>query len=181
MIIMNRLNKALDFAVLFFIFSGSLYFLYYLLQFNKPIYLLICVLIYVISFSFRRFLFKTEHKTGFTEVGIFFTSMIFLAYTLYIFKLDLEIVNYLPNKLLINSGSVFIFLFFMNLLSKEKSEKLSILTFLVFVVAVIFRSKLDSIFLAYPWIASLIIGTPYVYLLLLLIGIRKVKTTDSSR
>lgn len=177
---MNSFNKALDFAVLFFILSGSLYFLYYLLQFNKPIYLLISVLIYVISFSFRRLLFKTEHKIGFSEVGMFFASLIFLAYTLYIFKLDPEIIKYLPDKLLINSGGAFTFLFLMNLFSKEKSRKYSILTFLVLIVVVIFRSKLDAILQTYPWISSLIIGTPYIYLLLLLVGIQKIKTTNSS-
>jgi len=177
----NRLSRALDFAILFFILSGSLYFLYYLLQSNKPMYLLFSVLIYIISFSIRHFIIKGKNDTGFTEVGMFFVSMIFLAYTLYIFKLDQEVITYLPDKLLINSGVVFIFLLLMNLLPKRKSGRLSILGIVTLLAVFLFRDKLDLIFYTYPLVTSLIIGTPYVYLLSLLTGIQKLKATDDSR
>lgn len=176
----NRFIRTLDFAILFFILSGSLYFFYYLLQSNKPMYLLLSVLIYVISFSIRHFLIKGKNNTGFTEVGMFFVSMIFLAYTLYIFKLDREIVIYLPDKLLINSGAVFIFLLLINLLPKGKSGKLSILTILALLAVIIFRGKLDSIFYTHPWVISFIIGTPYMYLLSLLAGVHKLRAADDS-
>ena len=112
---------------------------------------------------------------------MFFVSMIFLAYTLYIFKLDQEVITYLPDKLLINSGVVFIFLLLMNLLPKRKSGRLSILGIVTLLAVFLFRDKLDLIFYTYPLVTSLIIGTPYVYLLSLLTGIQKLKATDDSR
>ena len=149
---LGRFNRAFDFAVLFFIFSGGLYFLYYLLQFNKLIYLLFSVLIYVISFVIRHFLVKGKNKTGFTEVGMFFVSMTFLAYTLYIFKLDQQISEYLPDKPLVNSGTVFIFLLVINLLPKGKPARLGILAIFGLLVVFILQGKLDSMFYTYPWI-----------------------------
>lgn len=170
---LSRFNRAFDFVTLYFIFSGSLYFLYYIFQFNKLIYLLSSVLIYVVSYFVRRFLIKEKNNSGFTEVGMFFVSMMFLGYTLYLFKIDEQIVNYLPDKLLVNSGAVFIFLLLMNLLPKRESEKLSILAILALLAIIIFRGKLDLIFYTYPWVVSLIIGTPYIYLLSILSGIHK--------
>jgi peptidoglycan/LPS O-acetylase OafA/YrhL len=174
----SRFTKALDFAILFFILSGGLYFLYYLIQYNKPVYLLLSFIIYILSFSIRHFLVKGVKKTEFTEIGLFFVSMVFLAYTLYIFKLDTQIENYLPDKLLINSGTAFVFLLLMNLLPKGKLRVLAIPAFLGLII---FRDKLDNVFYIYPWVASLIIGTPYIYLLSLLIGTHKYKDVNNDR
>jgi len=183
---MNKFSNAFNIVVIFFILSGGLYFIYYSLQFNKAIYLLIGILIYVISFSIRNFLVKRKNNTGFTEFGMFFISMVFLAYTLYIFKLDKEVAAYLPDKLLINSGIGFIFLFLIHLLSEGKSKKLNIIFILILVVVVkIFYDRLNLIsqnfFQIYPWVATLIIGAPYIYLLSLLTGVYKIPAENNPR
>ena len=105
----DKFTRAFDFAVMFFIISGSLYFLYYLLQFNKLIYLLFSLIIYLMSWLIRHYLIKEKNNNRFSELGMFFISMVFLAYSLYIFKIDQQIVNYLPDKLLLNAGAAFIF------------------------------------------------------------------------
>lgn len=123
----NKFAKAFDFAVLFFIISGGLYFLYYLLQFNKLIYLLFSLAVYLVSFVIRHYLIKENKNNRFSELGMFFISMIFLAYSLHIFKIDEQVANYLPDKLLVNSGVGFIFLMIINLLPKRKCRSMSYL------------------------------------------------------
>ena len=171
--IFKKINGGLDFAVIFFILSGGAYFFHYILRFNKFIYLLFCVLIYITSFIVRNFLTKQKHKTGFSEIGMFFVSMVFLAYTLSIFNLDPQITEYLPDRLLINSGASFVVLLCANLMSKKESKKLRIFTLLALVMIIIFRTNIDVLFQTYPWIASFIIGTPYIYLLWLLCGVKR--------
>jgi len=112
--------------------------------------------------------------------------MVFLAYTLYIFGLDKEVAAYLPDKLLINSGIGFIFLFLIHLLSEGKSKKLNIIFILILVVVVkIFYDRLNLIsqnfFQIYPWVATLIIGAPYIYLLSLLTGVYKIPAENNHR
>ncbi|HPA62163.1 MAG TPA: hypothetical protein PK302_02790 [Candidatus Woesebacteria bacterium] len=177
----NKFARAFDFAVMFFIISGSLYFLYYLLQFNKLIYLLFSLIIYLMSWLIRHYLIKEKNNNRFSELGMFFISMVFLAYSLYIFKIDQQIVNYLPDKLLLNSGAAFIFLIIMNLLPKRKSKSSSFLVILVFIILIVFKDLINSLFYANSWLTSLIIGTPYIYLLSILVGTHKSPTTSRSK
>ena len=177
----DEFTRAFDFAVMFFIISGSLYFLYYLLQFNKLIYLLFSLIIYLMSWLIRHYLIKEKNNNRFSELGMFFISMVFLAYSLYIFKIDQQIVNYLPDKLLLNSGAAFIFLIIMNLLPKRKSKSSSFLVILVFIILIIFKDRINSLFYANLWLSSLIIGTPYIYLLSILVGTHKSPTTSRSK
>jgi FlaA1/EpsC-like NDP-sugar epimerase len=172
----DKFTRAFDFAVMFFIISGSLYFLYYLLQFNKLIYLLFSLIIYLMSWLIRHYLIKEKNNNRFSELGMFFISMVFLAYSLYIFKIDQQIVNYLPDKLLLNSGAAFIFLIIMNLLPKRKSKSSSFLVILVFIILIVFKDRINSLFYANSWLSSLIIGTPYIYLLSILVGSPKSST-----
>jgi len=177
----DEFTRAFDFAVMFFIISGSLYFLYYLLQFNKLIYLLFSLIIYLMSWLIRHYLIKEKNNNRFSELGMFFISMVFLAYSLYIFKIDQQIVNYLPDKLLLNSGAAFIFLIIMNLLPKRKSKSSSFLVILVFIILIVFKDLINSLFYANSWLTSLIIGTPYIYLLSILVGTHKSPTTSRSK
>ena len=177
----DKFTRAFDFAVMFFIISGSLYFLYYLLQFNKLIYLLFSLIIYLMSWLIRHYLIKEKNNNRFSELGMFFISMVFLAYSLYIFKIDQQIVNYLPDKLLLNSGAAFIFLIIMNLLPKRKSKSSSFLVILVFIILIVFKDLINSLFYANSWLTSLIIGTPYIYLLSILVGTHKSPTTSRSK
>ena len=177
----DEFTRAFDFAVMFFIISGSLYFLYYLLQFNKLIYLLFSLIIYLMSWLIRHYLIKEKNNNRFSELGMFFISMVFLAYSLYIFKIDQQIVNYLPDKLLLNSGAAFIFLIIMNLLPKRKSKSSSFLVILVFIILIVFKDRINSLFYANSWLTSLIIGTPYIYLLSILVGTHKSPTTSRSK
>lgn len=170
---MNIFNEAFNLAFIFYIFAGSIYFLFYVLQYNKPFYLLLAFFIYLLSYVVRNKLMKVKDKSGFTEVGLFFISLVFLACTLYIFKLDSNVVAYLPYKILINSGGAFVLFFIFNLInfSRLRNSKI-ILIILVMVTAKLYQSKIDSIFVTCPWIASFIIGTPYIYLISVLFGIR---------
>jgi len=177
----DEFTRAFDFAVMFFIISGSLYFLYYLLQFNKLIYLLFSLIIYLMSWLIRHYLIKEKNNNRFSELGMFFISMVFLAYSLYIFKIDQQIVNYLPEKLLLNAGAAFIFLIIMNLLPKRKSKSSSFLVILVFIILIVFKDLINSLFYANSWLTSLIIGTPYIYLLSILVGTHKSPTTSRSK
>ena len=177
----DEFTRAFDFAVMFFIISGSLYFLYYLLQFNKLIYLLFSLIIYLMSWLIRHYLIKEKNNNRFSELGMFFISMVFLAYSLYIFKIDQQIVNYLPDKLLLNSGAAFIFLIIMNLLPKRESKSSSFLVILVFIILIIFKDRINSLFYANLWLFSLIIGTPYIYLLSILVGSPKSPITPGSK
>ena len=177
----DEFTRAFDFAVMFFIISGSLYFLYYLLQFNKLIYLLFSLIIYLMSWLIRHYLIKEKNNNRFSELGMFFISMVFLAYSLYIFKIDQQIANFLPEKLLLNAGAAFIFLIIMNLLPKRKSKSSSFLVILVFIILIVFKDRINSLFYANSWLTSLIIGTPYIYLLSILVGSPKSSTTSGSK
>ena len=177
----DKFTRAFDFAVMFFIISGSLYFLYYLLQFNKLIYLLFSLIIYLMSWLIRHYLIKEKNNNRFSELGMFFISMVFLAYSLYIFKIDEQIANFLPDKLLLNTGAVFVFLIIMNLLPKRESKSSSFLVILVFIILIIFKDRINSLFYANLWLSSLIIGTPYIYLLSILVGSPKSSTTSGSK
>ena len=177
----DKFTRAFDFAVMFFIISGSLYFLYYLLQFNKLIYLLFSLIIYLMSWLIRHYLIKEKNNNRFSELGMFFISMVFLAYSLYIFKIDEQIANFLPDKLLLNTGAAFIFLIIMNLLPKRKSKSSSFLVILVFIILIVFKDLINSLFYANSWLTSLIIGTPYIYLLSILVGTHKSPTTSRSK
>ena len=177
----DKFTRAFDFAVMFFIISGSLYFLYYLLQFNKLIYLLFSLIIYLMSWLIRHYLIKEKNNNRFSELGMFFISMVFLAYSLYIFKIDQQIANFLPEKLLLNAGAAFIFLIIMNLLPKRESKSSSFLVILVFIILIVFKDLINSLFYANSWLSSLIIGTPYIYLLSILVGSPKSSTTSGSK
>jgi len=177
----DEFTRAFDFAVMFFIISGSLYFLYYLLQFNKLIYLLFSLIIYLMSWLIRHYLIKEKNNNRFSELGMFFISMVFLAYSLYIFKIDEQIANFLPDKLLLNTGAVFVFLIIMNLLPKRESKSSSFLVILVFIILIIFKDRINSLFYANLWLSSLIIGTPYIYLLSILVGSPKSPITPGSK
>ena len=177
----DKFTRAFDFAVMFFIISGSLYFLYYLLQFNKLIYLLFSLIIYLMSWLIRHYLIKEKNNNRFSELGMFFISMVFLAYSLYIFKIDEQIANFLPDKLLLNTGAVFVFLIIMNLLPKRESKSSSFLVILVFIILIIFKDRINSLFYANLWLSSLIIGTPYIYLLSILVGSPKSPITPGSK
>jgi len=171
----NNLNKAFNLAFVAYVVAGSGYFLFYMLQYKKPFYLLLAFLIYFASYILRNKILKIKNKLEYSEVGLFFISLLFLAYTLYILKLDSDVVKYLPNKILMYSGSVFVtcvIVYFVSL-SRFRSSKISniILIILVVVIVKLYDNKIDYFFVSNPWISDLIIGTPYLYLFSVLLGL----------
>lgn len=142
----NRFSRAFNFAVLFYVFSGSLYFLYYILQTNKLIYLLISISIYFLSLYIRKFLLKENQNLLVTEVGMLFVSMTFLAYTLYLLKLDLNVGAYLQDNILTISGGSFIFIFLMSLLPEKKSSKHVVLSVVALFGVVFLQDKINLFF-----------------------------------
>lgn len=177
---MNKISavcRGFDVAVNFFILSGGLLFLSYIFQSKKPVYLLVGVVIYVSSFIMRNIILKIKHRVGFSEIGMVFVSLLFLAYTLYFLKIDQEFAMYLPDRLMVNYGGAFILLMLMHIFSPNNNGgMMSVLAFAVMTLVVLFGNKLNLAFQNYPIIASFVIGTPYVYLLSLLTGMHIVKT-----
>lgn len=174
--IIDKVNGAFNIAVVFFLLTGSLSVIYYLLQSGKIIYLFFSFIIYFFSFILRKKLFKVENNKGFTEVGLFFISFLFLGYLLNILKLDSGIRSYFPDKVLINSGVSFIFLFFMYLISSFNQGKLKFINIIVLLTVLFLLQKnqdyINFLFSNNRWISEFIIGTPVVYLGLLLSGLK---------
>lgn len=176
--IIQRINSAYEVAVIFFLFSGSLYFIYYSLESSKPSYILLSIIVYIVGFFIRHIVLKTKDQNRYTEPGILFISFLFTAYLLYVLEIDTNIKNYLPAKLLLQSGVAFIFIFLISLMSSLKRELGKIISILLLVTVLIIiqlnQIFIDNLFLNNPRLADLIIGFPVVYLITIVFGLHKV-------
>ena len=167
----NRVVRALDFASIFYVFAGSLSFLSYIFISQKYHYLLFGLLIYGFSYVIRTFITKQKYSVGVTEAGLFFISLVFLAFVLNLTGIDKEVYGNLPNQIFLYSGFTYIGIFLFSLLGNNK--KFILLLVVIFLVLQFFQyqqSLLTSFLIAHPNIASFFVGTPYVYLLKLLVG-----------
>jgi len=173
--IIEKVNGSFDLAVSFFLFSGSLYFIYYSLSESKSYYLMLSIFIYISSYLFRKTVLKTKYTKGFTEPGLFLISFLLTAYLLYITGIDRNIKNYLPNEILSQSGFAFIFLILIIFISSFKKEfgKFSLIFLMVILLFVINRysSYSNTLFLENKYIANLIIGFPLIYLISQVFGL----------
>ncbi len=166
----NKLNSSLDVAVVFFLICGGAYFLYYILKTNNGTYLLLTFLVYILSFLVRKFITKNKNKQKFSELGICFISLLFTAYTVYFTGFDNNIATYLPENILAGSGVAFIFLFLVQLLRPKKNSIHVAPILILFAVLIFFKGVIDSLFITYPYLSTLIIGAPYLYIISILVG-----------
>jgi len=172
---LQKVNNSFDLAMHCFLFAGSLYFLFYSLSAGKFIYVLLSLAVYFFSFLVRKKLFKVEEKSSFTETGLLLISPLFVAYLLYLLKIDVNIKNYLPDKVLLESGALFSFLIVMYFFSGQKWGFFGFLALGLMVALLIFVSNNQSLFNTFfrnnPWIAETIIGFPFIYLFMTLFGV----------
>lgn len=172
----EKVNSAFDTAVIFFLFSGSLYFIYYSLRAGKIEYILFSLLVYFISFGYRQLIGIKIGDSGFTEAGIFLISFLFLAYLITLFNLDNEVKNYLPDKILSGSWSSFVFLM---IISVIPPRKVGIIKFTIAITIVatlillnIFNGAINTYLQSISGLSGFLIGFPLIYLLMVLMGLK---------
>ncbi|KKT58601.1 MAG: hypothetical protein UX91_C0006G0138 [Candidatus Amesbacteria bacterium GW2011_GWB1_47_19] len=172
----SRINKVFDLGVIFLLISGSLYFIYYSLSAGKLIFILLSLLIYLISYGLRRLIAKNNAYSGFTEVGIFFISFLFLAYSITLLNLDSNVRNYLPDKILAGSWSSFIFLIFISVIPLKDKIIFKFVNILIIIFALvllnIYSGAINNYLQSIPWLSGFIIGSPLFYLLMVLLGLK---------
>jgi len=163
-------------AVVFFLLAGSLGILAYFLQLRQYVYILFSGLIYGFSYFFRNILFKFEKKSGFSEFGLCLISFLFLGYLLSLFNIDNKVRDFFPDKLLLMSGVAFVYIFIGSLLSDNRHNKLKFINIILFVFSYYFLQTnyriITTFMLNNPRIAEYIIGSPIIYLGLLLTGLK---------
>jgi len=171
----QKVNNSFDFAVIFFLLAGSMYFSVYALQSGKFIYILLSGAVYFLSFLVRKILIKAKNNPHFTEAGLFLISPLFVACLLDLLKIDSDIKKYLPDKILLESGTGFIFLIVSSLLSGKKRGAINLAAIFLLIPLVILLNNNQSFINAFlsnnPWIAENIIGFPLIYLFTLLFGL----------
>lgn len=172
----DRVNRAFDWVVIFFLLSGSLGILFYFLQSGKFIYIVLGIIIYCFSFFLRNVLFKVKKSSGFTEAGLFLISFLFLGCLLDLFKFDNSVRNYFPNRILMTSGVAFIFILIGSFLSHNRHKKLKfiniVMLVMIYYLLQINKDVVNLFVFNNPEIADFVIGTPIIYLGLLLTGLR---------
>jgi hypothetical protein len=178
----TKINSTFDLAVVFFLFSGSLFFVFNSIIANKQIYLLFSLLIYIASLIVRKVITKSEKNRGFTEIGLLFISPLFLAYLLALLNIDSSVRNYLPDKLLAGSWVSFLFLIVIHILTPDnktitKFVYILIIVFILFLYY-FFGSNINIFFQQYPVLSEIAIGTPLVYLSMVLFGIKSKNTKN---
>jgi|SRR3989344_1339669 len=175
----SKINKGYDLAVKYLLFAGSLYFVFYTLQSGKIIYILLSIAIYLLSYFLRNKIFKTKSSLKFTESGMFLLSFLFLAYFLLITGIDSEVENFLPDKVLVQSGIGFIFIISISLFFKEKEAYPKFISIVILVITLTFlylnQTLINNFFISNSSITKYIIGTPIVYIFLILTGLQKQK------
>jgi len=176
----KKLSNANNFAVMYFLLAGGLYFFYYALKFQNYWYIPLVIAIYLFGFVLRTLVFKTKNNE-LTEPGMFFLAAVLLAYLLYTFRLDPNLTNYLPDKLVAGSGICFIVLVTMGFLPSQLKTAQKIFVIIAFLILIIssrpYQSALDGFLLANPWILKFVIGTPILYLVMLTTGVKGLFTT----
>jgi len=181
----NRLSGAFDFAVKCFLFIGGAYFLFYSVISRQSYYIPVVFILYLLGLTLRVFVFRTNLDKNVKEPGMFLLSALLLGYLLYIFNLDSNISNYLPDRVLLQSGTSFIFIIAVTLVPRDKSSFIKVIVSLViialFFVLKINQNYIDIFFQTHPWIAKTIIGTPIVYLVFLLSGAHILTTPNEKK
>lgn len=181
----TSISSALNLAANYFLLCGGGLFIYYSLMHGKFVYLLGSIIIYIVSFILRVFVLKSRPPKGFTESGMFFLCFTFLAYVLVVFKLDMEIIDYLPDKLLLQSGAAFVMIVAISTLTSvsragnDGSNKFRYafsLTLISITLGIfMFEDFLNATLRDAEWLAQTIIGFPIIYLGLLLTGLTNIK------
>lgn len=172
----SRINKAFDLGVIYFLIAGSLYFIYYSLSAGKIIYLLLSLLIYLVSYVYRRLFAEHTVYSGFSEVGIFFISFLFFAYSIALFNIDSNIRNYLPDKILAGSWSSFIILIIIKVVPSKNKFIFKFVNVLIIIAALALlnfsNGVINNFLQSIPWLSVFIIGSPLVYLFAVLLGLK---------
>lgn len=170
-----KVSNAFDFAVTVYLIVGGFYFITYSLLRFKIIYIFLTVLIFLLSYLSRKYLLKSN-KSKFSEKGIFLIAGLFLAYLIAFLDIDPEVNQFLPEKILLTSGSGFIFLIVISVFLKESREKLKLLNLIfVFVILLLLNNYQYTIELFLennPWVSKTVIGAPLIYLFTVLAGLR---------
>ncbi len=171
----QKVNNSFNTLVMFILFSGALYFIYYSLEESKPQYLLFSALVYLLGLFVRTRFVREDYDSKFTETGLFFISFLLTAYLLYIAGIDQNIKNYLPDKILIQSGFAFVWFLVIHILSQIKNSYWRFISILVFVglvlISEVFKDFFNSFFMENKEMANFIIGTPVLYLFMTVFGI----------
>ena len=143
---------------------------------GKLIYILLSLLIYLVSYIFRRLIGNNNAYSGFTEVGTFFISFLFLAYLITLLNLDSNVRNYLPDKILTGSWSIYIFLIIISVVPSKNKGIFKFTNVLIMIITLVLlnisRGVINNHLLSIPWLSGFIIGSPLVYLLTVLLGIK---------
>lgn len=179
----TSISSAINMATNYFLLCGGVLFTYYSLVHGKLVYLLVSIILYTFSFILRVVVLKSPLPKGFTEPGMFFLCFTFLAYVLVVFKLDPEIADYLPDKLLLQSGAAFVMVVAISIITSvyrahgdgSNKFKYAFSLTLIFVALGIFLFEdfLNTTLENKAWLAQAVVGFPVIYLGLLLTGLNK--------
>lgn len=172
----DRVSKGYNLAVLFIILSGAAFFIYYSLLNSKLMYLLIPFVIYSLGYLVRKKILRVEDSEGFREPGILLVSFLVTAYILYLTNIDREIENFLPDKLLMKSGSLFFLIILISFIPSLQNirNKLAItILAIATILYIIFQQTIvDALFQVWPQVVDYIIGIPLLYLISIVFGVR---------
>jgi hypothetical protein len=176
---MNYLRKT-DVAVksnivtIFMLLAGAVYFLYYILASKNYLYIALVIVIYIFGFVSRTFILRVGDDSGVTEPGLFLLTSVLLAYILYLFKLDPDILNYLPEKLIIVSAPYYVFLLMIGMISdSNKLLKKFLILFLLGSLLFLnpYEKSIEIFLLSNPWVTYIVFGCPVLYIIFLTFGI----------
>lgn len=173
--VVSSIGRSYNTAITFLLLAGSLHLIYFFVTQSRLWYIGLAVLIYVLSRFVRSYVFKLRTgSSGFTELGLFFVSFLFIGYFVYALSNDTAIHEYLPNALVLQSGVVFFFIFIASVLSGlgKRLNKAIVLAFMVAVLYGIQRNEngINALFSTNAHVLDLVIGLPLVYLGCVLFG-----------
>lgn len=132
---------------------------------------------YCFGFYSRNYLLKVKGNFGFTEPGLLLISFLFFGYLLNLFNIDNNVRNYFPDRMLITSGVAFFSLIIISIFTSGNHSRFKFINIIIMIIILYLlhlnQETITSFMFNNPKISDYIIGTPIIFLGLLLTGLGK--------
>ncbi len=173
--IFGKENSIFDFAINVFLFSGSLYFIYYSFRTARIFHFLLSFFVYILTRLIRKRKLKWKYYGGVTEAGIFLLSFLLTGYLLYVLKIDTDIENFISRETLSALGALFLVSFILSFLNSTKNTFCIIISTLLIVsitiIAISYMDYVEAFFIRNTTLSGLIRGSPLIYLIIAVFGL----------
>jgi hypothetical protein len=173
--IFGKENSIFDFAINVFLFSGSLYFIYYSFRTARIFHFLLSFFVYILTRLIRKRKLKWKYYGGVTEAGVFLLSFLLTGYLLYVLKIDTDIENFISRETLSALGALFLVSFILSFLNSTKNTFCilvsTVLVIALAVIAISYMDYVDIFFVRDTTIVGLIRSSPLIYLLITVLGL----------